>query len=263
MDYEILYEGLQQLEKELGDKLSALGRARKSLVNNSEKGEHKSLLKDLAQINGLIGDCGTIAAEYESQVQGFDTKEYMENGDFAAQMTAACQSLSVDIKGDFPVYEIFPYRVRIDSENQELYIDRKKLVCARPMHFARTIKGNQEKLNRASFNAEAFLNELADAYDTATLHKSKKGKAVLSESDILLKDLYNYIVPMQRFRREYDMQSYAFDLSRLCGSDVQQTKDGREFQLGGSRQSAKLIRILDKEGNERYLGTIRFYKKED
>ncbi len=260
MDYEILYESLQRLEKDLGDKLLALGRARKNLARNSEKGELKSLFKDLAQINGLISDCGDIAAEYEENARGFDVKEYMESGGFAAQMTAACQSLNVDIKGDYPVYEIFPYRVKIESESQELYVDRKKVVCARPLHFARTIKQNQEKLNRAPFNAAAFLNELADAYDTAVLRKSKGGKAVTSEGDILLKDLYNYIVPMQRFRREYDAQSYAFDLSRLYGSEVERTKDGRGFQFGSSRQSSKLIRILDREGNERYLGTIRFYE---
>jgi hypothetical protein len=262
MDYEFLYDKLQALQKDFKDKVSALARAQNSLAKNSEKGELKSLSKDLAQISGLIAECGELADEYAKQVAGFDSKEYMGNGDFAAQMTAMCQSLSVDIKGDFPVYEIFPYRVRIDSENQELYVDKKKLVCMRPLHFARTIKQNQERLNKAAFNAGAFLNELADAYDTAVLHKSRSGKTVVSEGDILLKDLYNYIVPMQRFRREYDMQSYAFDLSRLFGSDAERTKDGRGFQFGSSRQPSKLIRILGKDGSERYLGTIRFYKIE-
>ncbi len=263
MDYEDLYGGLQALEKDLRERLQSLSRAQKSLAKNSESGDLKNLSKDLAQITAVASEYGEIAAEYSRRVESFDTKEYMESGDFPAQMTAACQDLSVDIKGDYPVYEIFPYRVRIDSENQELYIDRKKLICHRPLHFARMIKQNQDRLNKAPFNAAAFLNELADAYDTAALHKSVSGKAAAGDADILLKDLYNYIVPMQRFRREYDMQSYAFDLSRLSGSDAERTKDGRIFQFGHSRQASKLIRILDKEGRERYLGTIRFFRQED
>ncbi|MDR1669469.1 MAG: hypothetical protein LBR76_05895 [Oscillospiraceae bacterium] len=260
MDYEQLYSGLQIIEKEMRDKLSSLQKTQKSLAKASEKGDLKSAAKDLAQMSLLIRDCGELAAEYAKQTEGFDAKEYMENGDFAAQMTECCENLSVDIKGEYPIYEIFPYRVRIDSENEELYIDRKKLPCVRPLYFAKTVKQNQDKLNKAPFNASAFLNELADAYDTANLHKQKNGKSSKRENDVLLKDLYGYIVPMQRFRREYDMQSYAFDLSRLFSSDVELTKDGRGFEFGSSRQAGKLIRILDKNGRERLLGTIRFFE---
>jgi len=172
-----------------------------------------------------------------------------------------CQKFSVDIHGDFPVYEMFPYKVKIDSENQELYVDRKKVVCLRPQHFVKSISQSQDKLNKAAFNVGSFLNELADAYDTALVHKEKSNKAAKSESDILLKDLYTYLVPMQRFRREYDMQSYAFDLSRLYSSDTEslRTRDNRAFEFGTSRKSGKLIRILDRDGHEQFLGTIRFF----
>jgi hypothetical protein len=260
MDYELLYAELQSLEKEIGDKLSSLSKTRKNLAKNSENGDIKSVSKDLAQISGLLNECGTAADKYSKLVGGFNVKEYMESGDFAAQIVSECKKLSVDIKGEYPVYEIFPYKVKIDGENQEIYVDRKKTSCVRPAHFAGMIKRSQDRLNKAPFNADAFLNELAYAYDTAVLHKSENGKAVIKESDVLLKDLYNFIVPMQRFRREYDMQSYAFDLSRLYSSDAEQTKDGRRFQFGSSRNASKLIRILDKEGNERLLGTVRFFE---
>ena len=261
MDYEELYQQMQALEKEIKDKLHFAQKTFRNLTKNSEKGELKSLSKDLTQMNGFINDFESLVDEYTLLTEGFDVKEYMENGDFAAQMTMYCEKLSVDIKGDFPVYEIFPYKVKIDSENQELTVDRKKVQCVRPMYFVDSIKQSQDKLNKASFNVNTFLDELAVAYDTSLKYKQKPGQTRSNEPDLSLKDLYNYLVPMQRFRKEYDMQSYAFDLSRLYNSDIETAKDTRSFEFGSSRYANKLIRILDRDGKEQYISTIRFFTR--
>jgi hypothetical protein len=325
MDYEELYDQILTLEKALKDKLAGAQAGYKNITRNSEKGELKNLSKDLGQMTAVIHDYENIIAGYTELIDAFDAKEYMESGDFARQLTQYCESMSVDIKGEFPNYEIFPYKVRIDSNTQELVIDRKKSQSLRPRYFVGSIKKSQEKLNKAAFNVGAFLSELAEAYDIALLLKDtggkqrktgsaglagnavmagrsgmasnavmagssgltgnavmagsaglagnagasgspdsmgnpgKPAKTVRREHEILLKDLYNILVPMQRFRREYDIQNYAFDLARLYNSDMSAAKDGRLFEFGPSRNSAKLIRILDKEGKEQFLGTIRFY----
>ena len=44
-------------------------------------------------------------------------------------MLAACEEQGVDVRGEFPVYEMFPYRVKLDTENQDIYLDRKKVQC--------------------------------------------------------------------------------------------------------------------------------------
>ncbi|MEY8427469.1 hypothetical protein AALA00_07070 [Lachnospiraceae bacterium 46-15] len=93
----------------------------------------------------------------------------------------------MDVRGDFPVYEMFPYRVKLDTENQDLYLDRKKVPCMRP-------------------------------------------------------------------------QSFAFDLAHLYMSEIEETKSGRKFQFGPSRNNIKAIRILDRDGQEQFLATIRFYE---
>lgn len=64
---------------------------------------------------------------------------------------------------------------------------------------------------------------------------------------------------MSRHRKYYDQQSFAFDVARLYSSDVEVTKNGRKFQFGPSRNNGKAIRILDKDGKEQFLATIRFY----
>lgn len=186
-------------------------------------------------------------------VEEFDTKEYFESGEFADQMLEICSEKGVDVRGEFPVYEMFPYRVRLDVESQDLYLDRKKVQCMRPQSFVDTVKKGQEKLNKASFNANMFVNELADAYDLAIMKMKKKEGA-----DIYLTSLYKYLAPMSRFRKDYDQQNFAFDVARLYSSGVEETKNGRRFQFGSSRNNNKAIRILDQNGKEQFLATICF-----
>ena len=176
---------------------------------------------------------------------------------YARQMLEACQEKGVAVRGAAPVFEMFPYRVKLDMENQDVYLDRKKVQCMRPRSFVDTVRSGQEKLNKASFNPTVFAGELADAYDTALLKMNRQPGA-----DIYLNSLYKFLAPMSRFRKDYDQQSFAFDLARLYISRIEETKNGRRFQFGPSRESNKSIRILDGNGQEYFLSTICFYKQE-
>lgn len=111
-------------------------------------------------------------------------------------------------------------------------------------------------VDKASFNAAAFASELGEAYDLAVL-KAKRQPG----TDIYLTSLYKLLAPMSRFRKDYDQQSFAFDLARLYISGIEETKNGRRFQFGPSRESNKSIRILDQFGKEQHLSTICYFKE--
>ncbi len=108
---------------------------------------------------------------------------------------------------------------------------------------------------KGSFNVNQFVNELSTAYDMALLKQGSKQ----NQPDMYLTTLYKFLVPMSRARKEYDQQSYAFDLARLYIAEPVVTKDGRAYQFGPSRNSGKAIRILDGNDREQFLATIRFY----
>lgn len=257
MDYETLYQTYQKLEKELKDKLTAIQKLQKSISKNMEIGDLKAFQKDIAALEEAASEQKRIFTEMKETVDTFDMRAYLEQGDFAGQMLEICKEQQVDVNGDFPSYEMFPYRVKFDTENQDIQIDRKKMHCMRPQYFVKKIKAGQEKLLKASFNASAFANELAEAYDLAILKQKKE-----AGKDFLLANLYKFLAPMGRFRKEYDQQSYAFDLARLYSSGIEETKEGRIFQFGPVRKNEKAIRILDKNGKEQFLSTIRFFNKE-
>lgn len=256
MNYEELYDELQGLEKELKEKLASAQKLYKAILKETENGDVKSLSKDVQTLIETCENQGEVLKRLQAAVEGFDTEAYFENGEFASQMLDYCKENGVDVKGEYPVYEMFPYRVKFDTENQDIYLDRKKVQCMRPLSFVQTVKKGQDRLMKATFNAQTFVNELADAYDLA-LAKMKKAP----ESDIYLTSLYKYLVPMGRFRRDYDQQSFAFDLARLYSSDVETTKGGYRFQFGPSRNNGKALRFLDREGHEHYMATIRFYNE--
>lgn len=259
-DYEELSKQMLPMEKDLREKISALQKQFKSLSKNFAQGDLKSWVRDISAMRSLLQEQETLLASMQEQVDNFEIRAYVENGDFAEQMLAYCDNLGVDVKGDFPSYEMFPFRVRVDVENLDLYLDRKRVQCLRPSAFVQVVKTNRDKLLRASFDPRTFIKELAAAYDLALLKQNQGKSQSASAADIYLKNLYNYLTPMRRFRREYDQQSFAFDLARLYSSDLHNTDDGRQFQFGPSRNINRAIRILDQDGREQYLATIRFFE---
>ncbi len=255
MNYEEFYAALLPQEKVMKERLALLQKLFKSVGKETENGDVKSLTRDLGAMAEAAESLSALLLEMDGTVSGFDTRGYFESGEFADQMLASCEEKGVDVRGEFPVYEMFPYRVKVDAENQDIYLDRKKVQCMRPKSFVDIVKAGQEKLNKASFNALTFVSELSDAYDLAVLKLNKR-----PESDIYLTSLYKFLAPMSRFRKDYDQQSFAFDLARLYMSGIEETKNGKRFQFGPSRNQNKAIRILDGDGQEQYLATIRFYK---
>lgn len=255
MNYEEFYVSMQPQEKTLKERLASLQKLSKAACKESESGDVRGLARDLKAMADAAASVSAVLEQMQDTVSGFNTREYFENGEFAREMLAQCAEKGIDVRGEFPVYEMFPYRVKLDAENQDIYLDRKKVQCMRPQSFVDTVKAGQEKLNKASFNALTFVSELSDAYDLAVMKLNKH-----PESDIYLTSLYKFLAPMSRFRKDYDQQSFAFDLARLYASGIEETKNGRKFQFGPSRNQNKAIRILDKDGQEQYLATIRFYK---
>ena len=217
----------------------------------------KDLQKTLDQYAEVIEKQKAALEELRQKAGGFDAGAYFESGDFTNQMLECCRERGIDVHGEYPVFEMFPYRIRIDAGNQDLYMDRKKVACMRPSSFADMIQTGQAKLNKAFFNPASFAEELAAAYDLAALKFNRK-----KDGDILLGTIYKMLVPMARSRREYDQQSYAFDIARLYNrkNEVAAIKDGRHFQFGPSHNNGKALRILDAEGKEQYLATVRFYQ---
>ncbi|MHB8125260.1 MAG: hypothetical protein ACYDEJ_06365 [Desulfitobacteriaceae bacterium] len=259
-DYEDLFKQMVVVEKELKDKINSQQKLFKSLSKNMEKGDLKSWTRDLGAMRAYLKEQENLMEGMQTLVDDFGIRTYVENGDFVEQLLACCDRLEVDVKGEFPIYELFPFRVRVDTENLDLYLDRKRVQCLRPLTFVQDVKTSRDKLLKAAFDPRGFVKELAAAYDLMMLKQNQGQVPTSTVGDIYLKNLYTLLTPMRRFRKDYDLQSFAFDLARLYAEELRSTEDGRQFQFGPSRNINKAIRILDKDGREQYLATIRFFE---
>lgn len=251
MNYEQFYENSNDTLKVIKDRINQVVKFQKSFQKNADKGDVKNLLKDCDSLVEAADNLEKTVQELRQVVSSFDYQTYFTDGEFAEETVSACKDKGIDVNGNYPVYEMFPYKIKFDETNFDLYIDRKKLSSLRPEFVALTIKAGQDKLNSASFDALRFANELNNVYQTYLLKKKlREGTA------IGLKNLYKELIPMARFKKEYDEQAFAFDIARLyINLEEVNSSCGFKIQLGTERKGTE-IRILDANGKEQLLSSI-------
>ena len=259
LDYEQYLADAQICLKEVKDKTDAQSRAVKKLQMCLENGDVTALPKLFAVLREAAMEREGALERLESLAAGFNGQEYMASGDFAEQMLERCRELDVDVQGAFPVYEMFPCRVTINPDAQDVTVDRKRLACLRPMKLVGDIKKELDKLSKASFNASVFAKELAAAYDLAIIKACRK-KPCADDAALYVLDLYNYLTPMKRYKKEYTKHNFAYDLARLYADQDLTLDDGRKIRFDTVRDAKKAIRILDNNGSEHFITTIRLVK---
>lgn len=256
LSYEEFYVELQPVLKALKDSAGAAGRYQKAIQKNVESGNLAEVRKSLDQLAAVVDTLKENLSEADRQLEKFDTNEYFASGDFSSQLLASCEEKEIDVRGEKGVYEMFPYKVRVtaDGEHAEVYINRKKMPSFRPGFVAESIRAGREKLYKAAFNDEAFMAELAEAYETSCL----KSDARIGSTQKLEK-VYKAMVPMARAKKEYDKQAFAFDLARLYekGAEKWVTKSGKRYYFGTSRDGKSGYRVLSSTGVESYINTIK------
>ena len=259
MNYEQYFAEAQICFKELKDKTDAQTRNVKRIQNCIMDGDVNALPKLFAALRDAAEGREEALCRLEALTAGFDGHEYMSGGDFTAQMIKCCRELGVDVQGSFPVYNIFPCRVTVNPDSQDVTVDRKRLPCLRPSKLVGDLKKMLIKLAQASFNAQQFAKELAAAYDMSIIKVAGK-KHIADNAPMYALDLYDVLTPMRRHKKEYTRYDYAYDLARLYSEENVTLDDGRTLRFDTVRDTKKSIRILDRNGSEQFITTIRFNK---
>jgi len=259
LDYEQYFSDAQAYTKELSEKTAIQLKTVKKVEKCIADGDINSLPKLFGALREAAREREVALDQLEAHTASFDGYEYMTNGDFTAQMIGCCNQLGVDVQGDFPVYEMFPCRVTINPEAQDVTIDRIHLQCLRPSKLITDIKKELDKLSKVSFNAQLFAKELAAAYDLAIIKASKK-KHHAENAPMYAQDLYDLLTPMKRYKKDYTKHNFAYDLARLYAEEIITLDDGRNLRFDTARDMKKAIRILDRYGSEQLITTIRFSK---
>jgi len=254
-EYELFRNGLAGYVKNVKDTAGAAVSAQKKIQKNIDLGNLTEVRKQLAALQEAAALLSRQAEALQEQVDQFDVQDYFVSGDFTRQLLDACERKEIDVKGEKGVYEMFPYKIRIvgDDERQgEVWMDRKKVQSCRPEYVADTVKAGQTKLFGAKFNAAAFISELGEAYEITCLRSGGR----IGSTQALAK-IYKNLALMARARKEYDLQAFAFDLSRAyeAGPEAWVSKNGTRYKFGTSRDGSG-IRVLSSTGVESYISTL-------
>lgn len=229
----------------------------KSISKSLQAGDVKTLRKDSAALVQAAQTLADAAGANTTVAESFDSAGYFASGAFAEKLVEECAAQGVDVIGNFPEYEMFPYKVRIDAENQDIYLNKKKVQTMDASRFVETVKAGQEKLRKAGFNAAAFANDLEFAYNNIQNEAKAKGKKASEHVNLLT--VYKYLAPMSRFRKDYDINAFSYDIAKLY-SALDEVNAGRatRIELGPGRVSDKAIRIIDSYGKEHIFANIAF-----
>lgn len=255
MNYESLLEELKTPLKGIKDSSGATVSAQKKIQKNLELGNLTEVRKQLAALKEAADLLGSQVVALQEQLDGFDVQEYFVSGDFTRQLLENCEKKGIDVKGEKGVYEMFPYKIRVLGDEErpgEVWMDRKKVQSCRPEYVAETVRAGQAKLFAAKFNVAAFMTELGDAYEITCL----RSNARIGATQALTK-IYKNLALMARARKEYDMQAFAFDLSRAyeAGPEAWISKSGARYKFGTSHDGSG-IRVLSSTGVESYISTL-------
>ena len=140
MDYESFFSDYTPHAKEMKDAAALVAKLQKLVDKDIAKGDTKAAAKDMAALREAIENASASAQALEESISSFDSKDYFTSGEFACQLVTHFAQLGVDIVGDAPVYEVFPYKLRIDAENQDIYLNRTKFSTSRPSYIADLVK---------------------------------------------------------------------------------------------------------------------------
>lgn len=262
ISYEALYAEINDSEKKMNTAAADVKKHAAAMLKATDSGDLKALEKSLNEIENDIEAQTEWLNQIRSILSSFDKAKYIANGDFKQQILDECVRQKVDVKetgGN--VLEMFPNKVTVNPDSQDVTVDKKKISCLRPSSLVAYVKKEQEKMGKTSFNEQRFIEELYSAYEAVialeTVKNTKKNKVI--SASVKLNEIYKKLAPTARARKDYDMLNFAYDISRVYSSEGKFTKDGKLMEIDTSRTPDKnAIRILDAFGKEYFLTTVRF-----
>jgi len=248
------------LDERLGPSSDQLDRRARRVASLSRRltqavrvGDMRAAEAALRDLQGLpVEEPLTAAAEAAA---GFDYRTYLAGG-FDADFQAACREAGVPLEGYFPNYFVFPFPVRVDTENLSVVINRKRVGMLRPSSLVGAVREERERLERSPFNAGEFIGILFAVWSRMNAQASAQNKLDVRQPQPL-KLVYKDLVPFARWRREYPESFFAYDLQRLLTSDVL-IHEGWQCILERGRASGNAIRLVDRDGQERLISTVSF-----
>lgn len=250
------------LDEQLAPAAEQLARRAKRVATLSSRLAKAASGGDMRNVDAALRDLKAIPVEEvlapaDAAGTAFDYRKYLAEG-FARELEADCREAGIPLEGHFPSYFVFPFPVRVDVENPSVIVNRKRVTALRPSALVEAIKEEKERLERSPFNLTEFLTAIFGVWQRMNAQQSLKSEPPLRlKQPQPLKQVYRELVPFARWRRDYPESFFAYDVQRLLLSPEKRVGEW-ECALDRGRASANAVRLVDRDGQERFISTVNF-----
>lgn len=215
--------------------VSQLRAARKAAASGSLRDLEKRLAS-AEQLAGALRESVRAARADWS----FDDREYLATGGFARELLELAEQRGLKLREQNDRLVCYPSTLRVLPNDAAVEVDRKRLRGIRPSALVEALKARQTRPVR--FNAERFIEALAQAYELVRASASKQPGATLK-----LVDIYKTLTILPGQAGAYALQEFARDVYLLDESGVDRTKAGARMTLpasSGARTSSTLVTVM-------------------
>jgi len=251
-----LQEDFKNLENTHRNMMNAVKRVKAAVA----AGNLDALKQALVRYGELVDRQKEVLQGFQEKLPSFDLPSFLGEN-FHQSFLAALDEQDLAVEEAYPVYEVLPFKIRVQPDKEMVTINEKTVRDLRPGVLARRLKREIERLQAASFDAGRFLAVLAAAYDLEMAKNFAEKKIEANEQEVLLRDIYKILTPLPQQKRAYPLQLFAFDLHRVQRSGQKTAPDGRRLVLGSVRDPRRALVILDARGQPERLGTLKFYRE--
>jgi hypothetical protein len=238
-----------------------LNRAKKSV----DTWDFKTLEKSLAALGDdarlLVIKCEEKAPQINRVVQA--EHDFVSGDTYAAALEKALIDAGLYPKGQYPNYELIPFKLTIDPGQEEVILSvgrkKEKISAFAPQQVATWVAAKYKNLAERRFDSQQFCKELLEAYQIGNKLAFKK-EQILWGRGVSLSTIYELLTVRRSARQEYPKEQYIYDLGRLK-EQLEIRHLSYKFEFGFARNQAQALLVTDSQGRESRIGSLIIYKE--
>lgn len=254
-----LEDALEATQRSVADvvvRANKLAGAGKKAAKAAETGDLRTLRQVLANLVEIADQAGEAAVRASGGwffSSDDDEEIYLSDGRYERELLAAAEKANVGLYPVDGALACFPSLVRINAKDRAVAIDRKPFRFIRPSYLVAHLRVVQNRPGR--INPGPFLDSLHRAYEFSLARK--RGNSRVAS----LIDLYKILTILPTTKRDYSQQEFARDIFLLEESGVIETGAGARVRFHaatGTKSASQVLRIVDRNGNERLYSAVEF-----
>jgi hypothetical protein len=188
-------------------------------------------------------------------------QQTLQSPDYASKIHETFQNESIRFMGEFPNFEIPPFRLEITINTGQAILkygrksERKS--CLEPGALAQWVKQRYDRIINSPFNASQFAKEMAIAYEKVNRLAFRSPEARWGQPVPLI-DVYEILTIRAASRKELPKEVFLFSLTRLIenGLDYEQMR----FEFGFSRNARRMFELINRNGRRDRYSTLTIHK---